>query len=426
MSRTQPVTVKKFTRSKKVKRDANLNLHQLVREERIYPINTILPPEMIGMILNKSCAKQKVINASTCEQWFDLTKFENLVYIRGYKHVYEKLFNNKQKMSQIERAQLSADAKSEAAYIEQRWFLTKILTSNSCAKLKIKISDSTFFNFLLRIKFQPQPEAKILIKQEPVIELMFWARADADARTIKLEFSSLKLFLKFQARLDEKRNLTRCVKSIAFKETSNKVIRLSREFISRCRSIEDFDIEFTRPPIDTSARLGYVDFILNAEAIVRNNNNIKQINIFYNQNIVEKITIINRFPDWLYNFIFWITERKVVNSFKFICGQKNDEYLLLKTIKNVKHLIIEGSDDKTIKKALNSLCENENLTVLESINLACCINPIEEVPYATFENQLIHFLQKNVNVRIISIKNILLSNECILFFNENNMTVRLQ
>ena len=103
----------------------------------------------LGMILNKSCAKQKVINASTCEQWFDLTKFKNLIFIRGYKHVYEKLFNNKQKMSQIERTQLSADAKSEAAYIEQR-FLTKILTSNSCAKLKIKISDR---NFIMNVKY---------------------------------------------------------------------------------------------------------------------------------------------------------------------------------------------------------------------------------------------------------------------------------
>ena len=80
--------------------------------------------------------------------------------------------------------------------------------------------DDTFFNFLLRIKFQPQHEAKILIKWEPVMELMFWARTDADARTIRLQFTNLPLFLKFQAQLDEKRNLSPCVKSIAFNETS--------------------------------------------------------------------------------------------------------------------------------------------------------------------------------------------------------------
>ena len=109
--------------------------------------------------------------------------------------------------------------------------------------------DDTFFNFLLRSKFQPQPEAKILIKWEPVIELMFWARADVDAKMIKLQFINLPLFVKFQAQLNKKRNLSPCVESIKFNETSNQIIRLTRGFIGRYRNMEEFSIEFTRSPI---------------------------------------------------------------------------------------------------------------------------------------------------------------------------------
>ena len=70
-------------------------------------------------------------------------------------------------------------------------------------------------------------------------------------------------------------------------------------------------------------------------------------------------------------------ERKIAHSFKIFCGQNNKESLLLETIKNVKHLTVEGADHTIIKKALNRVCENENLSEMESINLVCCINPIE-------------------------------------------------
>lgn len=421
MSRVKPKNLPMLTRSKKAKREQN----QLgeVQVQNIHPINHVIPTPVMIILLNHYFNDvQKMSLAATCIMWFNLVKITKLLYLKGYRNFYEHLFKDESKMAEICNVEIDT-ARIRSRDIQNcEWFLTNVSKNGNHAKtqhITIQIQNRLLFNFLLRIKFIPQPKVSIQISRSPILRLDFDSR-----KVITLKFKNSELFTSFQNLIQERRNLADCMHSIEFESTKfiTPETALNRNFLVNCRNLKKLTIKFTQALLDLATKRGYTDFIYFGKILINQNPNAK-INIEYNENIV--MAIRSAYPDLICNFVSWITNTTRLNKLKYSFGRNSLlHFPIINELKNTRKLILQGANQSITALALGSLLENDNIQDLKKLNLDC-YQQIDASIQRFFQRKLVSILIKNTNIESMTLKNISLEENFISSIEKAGISVNI-